>query len=80
MESLGVVQALKDDPALHSLFAGGPPAALTSTEMKNLFEVPYSVPGSSKRQAEEMTVGYFRDWLSDVEGIYHIAVTKGATA
>ncbi|CAB1425904.1 unnamed protein product [Pleuronectes platessa] len=34
----------------------------------NMFAINYSVRGSSRRSEEERAVGYWRDWLIDVEG------------
>ncbi|KAK0134357.1 G2/M phase-specific E3 ubiquitin-protein ligase [Merluccius polli] len=67
MEQLGVLQALKDSPDLQNLFVGGPPAPLTSSQVKDLFGVIYSVAGSSRRSAEERAVAFWRDWLVDIE-------------
>lgn len=69
MEQLGVLQALKDSPDLQKLFVGGPPAPLMSSEVKDLFQVTYSVDGSSRRSAEERAVAFWRDWLIDIEGM-----------
>jgi len=70
MEALGVLQALKEHPVIHTLFIGGPAADPTAIQMKDLFRVVYAVEGSSRRLSEERGVGFFRDWLCDVEGMY----------
>ena len=75
MENLGVLEALKSSPGLRQMFSGGPPPALTAQSLKQLFKVKYSVAGSSRRLAEERAVAFFRDWLSDVEGMCHTCVT-----
>lgn len=75
MAQLGVLQALKDSPALQMLFVGGPPTPVTAVEVKDLFQVVYSVEGSSRRSAEERAVAYWWDWLIDVEGMCHTLVT-----
>ncbi|CAL8366295.1 unnamed protein product [Boreogadus saida] len=41
---------------------------LVAEQVMNLFAVNYSVRGSSRRSEEERAVGYWRDWLIDVEG------------
>ncbi|KAL7380556.1 hypothetical protein ABVT39_019643 [Epinephelus coioides] len=67
MEQLGVLQALKDSPALQRLFVGGPPVPVTAVEVKDLFKVVYSVEGSSRHLAEERAVAYWLDWLIELE-------------
>ena len=71
MAALGVLEALKASPGLQQLFSGGPPPPLTAEAIKQLFNVPYSVPGSSRRVKEERAVAFFWDWLADVEGMSH---------
>ncbi|XP_056441053.1 G2/M phase-specific E3 ubiquitin-protein ligase-like isoform X1 [Gadus chalcogrammus] len=68
LECLGVLQAAVGSTALRRLFSGGPPAPLTAEQVMNMFAVNYSVRGSSRRSEEERAVGYWRDWLIDVEG------------
>ena len=69
-----MLQAAVGSTALRSLFSGGPPAPLTAEQVMNMFAVNYSVRGSSRRSEEERAVGYWRDWLIDVEGM-HTLVT-----
>ncbi|XP_057184613.1 G2/M phase-specific E3 ubiquitin-protein ligase-like [Triplophysa rosa] len=68
LETLGVLQALKNNLCLRNLFAGGPPAPLTAEQVTDLFKVCYSERGSSRRVEEERAVGQWRDLLIDIEG------------
>nr|XP_055049529.1 G2/M phase-specific E3 ubiquitin-protein ligase-like isoform X1 [Misgurnus anguillicaudatus] len=68
LETLGVLQALKNNPCLRDLFVGGPPAPLTAKQITDLFKVCYSEKGSTRRVEEERAVGQWRDWLIDLEG------------
>ena len=68
MQNLGVLQALSECAAIETLFVG-PPAPLDAESMKNVFRINYSVAGSTRRHAEEIAVGFFWDWLSEVEGM-----------
>ncbi len=69
METLCVLAALRKNPALRAMFAGGPPAPLTHTVVRDLFRFSYSVRGSSRRMEEESTIAYWLDWLQDVESM-----------
>ncbi|KAL7394632.1 hypothetical protein ABVT39_000937 [Epinephelus coioides] len=70
MEALGVLQALREKPALRLLFFGGPPVT-------KLFQVTFSVAGSSRRLEEERAVGHWRDWLIDAEGGDAVLIQDG---
>lgn len=76
MEALGVLNALKEKPALRLMFSGGPPAPLTAESVTALFKVTFSVAGSSRRLVKERAVGHWRDWLIDIEGM-HTLITRG---
>ncbi|XP_049926216.1 G2/M phase-specific E3 ubiquitin-protein ligase-like isoform X2 [Epinephelus moara] len=77
MEALGVLQALREKPALRLLFFGGPPAPLTAEQVTKLFQVTFSVAGSSRRLEEERAVGHWRDWPIDVEGGDAVLIQDG---
>ncbi|XP_046888871.1 uncharacterized protein LOC124475986 [Hypomesus transpacificus] len=67
LEILDVLRTVRTYPdILKSLFVGGG-KPLSASEIMNLFSVVYSECGSNKRAVEEVAVGYWRDWLIDVE-------------
>nr|XP_055051490.1 G2/M phase-specific E3 ubiquitin-protein ligase-like [Misgurnus anguillicaudatus] len=67
LQTLGVLNALKEHSRLlEELFSGGAPT-LTAASLLDLFKVQYSPSGSSRRALEEVTIAYWRDWIIEVE-------------
>lgn len=76
MEILGLTNALESHfGLLEDMFCGGAPT-LSAASLLELFRVQYSTRGSSRRALEEAAVGYWRDWLIDVEGEFILDYKK----
>ncbi|XP_039505457.1 G2/M phase-specific E3 ubiquitin-protein ligase-like [Pimephales promelas] len=67
LKTLGVLNALEvHSSSMEELFCGGAPPLLAAS-LLDLFTIEYSQRGSSRRALEEVTIGYWRDWIIQVE-------------
>ncbi|XDV17715.1 hypothetical protein PO909_023535 [Leuciscus waleckii] len=67
LETLGVLNAIKEHSSImEELFCGGPPT-LSAASLLDLFTVHYSPRGTNRRTLEEVAVGHWRDWIIEVE-------------
>ncbi|KAL0973527.1 hypothetical protein UPYG_G00205390 [Umbra pygmaea] len=67
LETLGVLNALEvHSSVMEELFCGGAPT-LSAASLLDLFTIEYSERGSSRRALEEVAIGYWRDWIIQVE-------------
>ncbi|KTF76999.1 hypothetical protein cypCar_00043286 [Cyprinus carpio] len=67
-KTLGLIQELKNHPDIFEDLFINAVRPLEAKDLSTLFEVDFSPLGSNKRQLENKTVCFWRDWLIDVEG------------
>ncbi|XP_065096775.1 G2/M phase-specific E3 ubiquitin-protein ligase-like [Paramisgurnus dabryanus] len=66
--TLGLLKEMRAHPDLfHSMFVKDV-RPLKASDLSTLFQVSFSASGTHKRELENQTVCYWRDWLIDVEG------------
>lgn len=66
--TIGVLDMLQSNTAaMRTMFVRGA-NRLTVKDLYNPFVVMYAEEGSNRRNEEELVVGFWRDWLIDVEG------------
>lgn len=68
LKTLGVLDAIVAHPVLFANSFCWREEVLTSEQFSELFKISFSTAGSNKRRVEQRIVGYWRDYLQDVEG------------
>ncbi|XP_016118715.1 G2/M phase-specific E3 ubiquitin-protein ligase [Sinocyclocheilus grahami] len=66
-KTLGLIDELKNHPDIFEDLFINAVRPLEAKDLSTLFEVDFSPLGSNKRQLENKTVCFWRDWLIDVE-------------
>ncbi|XP_033869022.3 uncharacterized protein LOC117407897 isoform X1 [Acipenser ruthenus] len=67
LKTLGVLDAIVAHPVLFANSFCWREEVLTSEQFSELFKISFSTAGSNKRSEEQRIVGYWRDYLQDVE-------------
>ncbi|XP_076578623.1 G2/M phase-specific E3 ubiquitin-protein ligase-like [Chaetodon auriga] len=67
LKTLGLLEELRKNPAVfYSLFVSEE-IPLQAKDLCTLFDVDFSVQGSNRRDRENTTICFWRDWLIDIE-------------
>jgi len=71
---LGLLEEIKNQPRVFENLFINLEKPLQAKDLSSLFEVCFSPVGSNRRQQENQTICFWRDWLIDVEGMLHIRI------
>ncbi|KAM9486989.1 G2/M phase-specific E3 ubiquitin-protein ligase-like isoform 2-T2 [Clarias gariepinus] len=67
LRTLSLLDELRRNPAIFYNMFVNEERPLQAKDLCTLFEVDFSVQGSSRRVVENMTICFWRDWLIDIE-------------
>ncbi|XP_026072619.1 G2/M phase-specific E3 ubiquitin-protein ligase-like [Carassius auratus] len=72
LKTLGLLEELRKNPAVFYNMFVSEEIPLQAKDLCTLFDVDFSVQGSNRRDRENMTICFWRDWLIDIEGMLFI--------
>lgn len=72
LKTLGLLEELRKNPAVFYNMFVSEEVPLQAKDLCTLFDVDFSLQGSNRRDRENMTICFWRDWLIDIEGILFI--------
>ncbi|XP_042582775.1 uncharacterized protein LOC122137829 [Cyprinus carpio] len=72
LKTLGLLEELRKNPAVFYNMFVSEEIPLQAKDLCTLFDLYFSVQGSNRRDRENMTICFWRDWLIDIEGILFI--------
>lgn len=72
LKTLGLLEELRKNPAVFYNMFVSEKIPLQAKDRSTLFDVDFSVQGSNRRDRENMTICFWRDWLINIEGILFI--------
>ncbi|XP_026059142.1 G2/M phase-specific E3 ubiquitin-protein ligase isoform X2 [Carassius auratus] len=67
LKTLGLLEELRKNPAVFYNMFVSEEIPLQAKDLCTLFDVDFSVQGSNRRDRENMTICFWRDWLIDIE-------------
>nr|XP_055073116.1 uncharacterized protein LOC129453083 [Misgurnus anguillicaudatus] len=67
LKTLGLLEELRKNPVVFYNMFVSEEIPLQAKDLCTLFEVDFSVQGSNRRDRENMTICFWRDWLIDIE-------------
>lgn len=67
----GLLEELRKNPTVFNMFVSEE-IPLQAKDLCTLFDVDFSVQGRNRRDRENMTICFWRDWLIDIQGILFI--------
>ncbi|XP_062407242.1 G2/M phase-specific E3 ubiquitin-protein ligase-like [Sardina pilchardus] len=68
LKTLGVLEELRKNPTLFYNMFVSEEIPLQAKDLCTLFDVDFSVQGSNRRDRENSTICFWRDWLIEIEG------------
>ncbi|XP_055073116.2 uncharacterized protein [Misgurnus anguillicaudatus] len=67
LKTLGLLEELRKNPVVFYNMFVSEEIPLQAKDLCTLFEVDFSVQGSNRRDRDNMTICFWRDWLIDIE-------------
>lgn len=71
LKTLGLSEELRNPAVFYNMFVSEE-LPLQAKDLCTLFQVDFSVQGSNRRDRENMTIWFWRDWLIDIEGLLFV--------